>query len=517
MPARAQDGTPESPGATLVELCTQNELDDRTCKSFDSGSVLFAQACAQLPLPPQACANVTDGRVVDRTLIEEYERTWVARALRLQSKLDDDEPLRNVLLAHTHNSSNSTANSPSLSNVDPNQRYSIGDQMRMGIRGIELDLHWVANPAGTAETGGKAVVLCHGRSEEVGALTVHLGCSVDRLLAEGLVEIRDFLRGPGNEEEVVLLYLENQMENDPLAHEQAASVVQSVLGDLVYRPPAGQPCAPMPLDRSRADVRATGARVVIVGNCGPSSWGSWVFERGPGWDERGVGAGYPSFPACTADRAERQYDAKWIRMYEDSTWLSAMVSGPSPGITPETTRAMVRCGVDMIGFDRLEPFDGRLEALVWSWAPDEPSTDPAKRCVAWGTDARFRAAQCEQVRAYACRTGAGDWVVPADRGPWSNGFRACERIAAQFAVPPTGWQNERLRSAAPPGTELWLDYQSLAATGSWVPGASAAPAGPMADSPGSALPATGGSSLAMPALMLAAAGVGITAMRRGSR
>jgi hypothetical protein len=381
----------------------------------------------------------------------------VARALRLQSRFDDAEPLRNVLLPHTHNSSNATAYAPSLSNIDPNQRYGIEDQMRMGIRGIELDLHWVAHPTGTPETGGKAAVLCHGRSERVGLLTVHLGCSVDRLFADGLVEVRDFLRRPGNEDEVVLLYLENQLDDDPVAHEQAAAVLESVLGDLVYRPPAGQPCAPMPLDRSRADIRASGARVLIVGNCGPGTWGSWVFERGPDWDERGVGAGYPGLPACLAERAERDYDGRWIRVYEDSTWLSAMVTGPSPGISPETTRAMVRCGVDMIGFDRLEPFDGRLEALVWSWAPDEPSSDPAKRCTAWGADARFRAAACDQVRRYACRTGAGTWVVPPQRGPWTGGQRACERMGARFAVPATGWQNEQLRAAAPPGVELWLD------------------------------------------------------------
>jgi hypothetical protein len=509
--AHAQED-PAAPGATLVELCTENELEPRTCKSFDSGSLLFAQACGQLPLPPEACANVTDGRTIDRGLIDAYEQSWAWRALRLQTGLDDHEPLRNVLMPHTHNSSNSTANAPSLSNIDPNQRYSIEDQLRMGIRGIELDLHWAPHPSGTAATGGKAVVLCHGRTEGVGPLTIHLGCSVDRLFAEGLVEIRRFLDAPGNEDEVVLLYLENQMDGDPIAHEQAGAILEEELGDLVARPPAAETCVPMPLDSSRADLRSAGHRVLIVGNCGPGSWDDLVHERGPDWDEGGDGSGYPEFPACIAERDEREYDAKWIRVYEDSTWLSAMVGGATPPVTPAETRSMVRCGVDMVGFDRLEPNDGRLEALVWSWAPDEPVLDAGKRCVAWGDDARFRAADCGETRGYACRTSAGDWVVPPERGPWRNGFAACEGVDAHYAVPPTGWQNEQLRIAAGAPTELWLDYQSIEVQGAWVVAAQSAPVAARSAGPGT-LPATGGSGAVGPAAVLALAGVAALALR----
>jgi hypothetical protein len=198
----------------------------------------------------------------------------VHRALRLQSRLDEDQPLRLSLVPHTHNSGNATAYRPTLSTADPNQRYTVFDQLRMGIRGIELDLHWHVHPSGTPETDFKAVVECHGRTEGAGPLVIHLGCTADRLAEEGLAELAAFLAVPGNEREVVLLYLENQLDGDPRAHEQISDAIERHLGDLVARPPAGQPCATLPYDTSRADLLAAGHQVLVVGNCGPASWGT---------------------------------------------------------------------------------------------------------------------------------------------------------------------------------------------------------------------------------------------------
>lgn len=494
-PARAQA---PAPGEALVELCRTSGLGDvpelggRLCASFEAGSTLLAQVCGLLPLPAEACAALTDGNVIDPGQVDAFERSWAWRALRLQDRLDDGVPLRETLWPHTHNSSNSTAYPPSLANVDPNQRYSVTDQLRMGIRAVELDLHWTFNPAGTLETGGKAVVLCHGRTESVGDLRIHLGCSVDRVLADGLRELRSFLRAPGNEDEVVLLYLENQLEDDPLAHRLAAQAIEAELGDLVIRPPAGEPCADLPMDRSVDQLRAgaPGGRILLVGNCGPGAWGTWVHERGDRWDEHGSGGSYPAFPDCLARRGPEEYDQRWTRYYEDSTWLTAITSGPAPRVTVDDVRSMVRCGVDMIGFDRLEPFDGRLEALVWSWAPDEPADDPARRCVGSDGDGRFRMAPCDEVRPYACRTNDGAWVVPPATGPGDPdaAATACAAAGAAPATPPTGWENERLRAAA--GTEpVWLSLRAADVGLAAPPGA--APQGSAPSSPAPP-PAVGG-------------------------
>lgn len=446
------DARADGAASTLAAECVANDGDDRLCASLAAGGVLAESVCEDGGVPADACAALNDEVAVSEARLAEFEAGWVHRALRLQSRLDEHEPLRNTLWPHTHNSANSTAYAPSLSMLDPNQHWSILDQLRMGVRAIELDLH--------PDASRSEVVLCHGRTEGAAPATVHVGCSVDRPLADGLAELRAFLDRPGNEREVVLLYLENQLEGDQALHDQVGAALDAAFGSdavadgsLVARPPSAQPCAPMPLDRSRADLLAAGHRVLIVGNCGPGSWGTWVHERGPDWHERSLGDGFD----CEAerDRTDLDFEADWIRVYEDATWLSAMADGRYRPQTADDVRAMVACGVDMVGFDRLDPADGRLEALVWSWAPDEPRAEPGLDCVAYGADARFRAVDCRERRAFACRTPTGDWVVSERAGRAGQAGAACARLGAVPATPPTGWESARLADAAA-GRELWL-------------------------------------------------------------
>src|SRR5207253_10539144 len=78
-------------------------------------------------------------------------------------------------------------------------------------------------------------------------------------------------------------------------------------------------------------------------------------------------------------------------------------------------------------------------------------------------------------RGYACRTAAGDWVVPEARGPASGAEAACATVDAAPATPPTGWQDERLRVAADGQGELWLSIRNPVAPAP-APAAVAAPA-----------------------------------------
>jgi hypothetical protein len=178
----------------LVTVCSATPLEEvpelgaAGCKFFDSFAVALAGLCGTLA-PHDACTQLTDGRDVDPATIDAFEGGWVQRALRLQSRLDERSPLRLGLFAHTHNAGNSSAYAPSLSIMDPNQRHTILDQLRMGIRAIEVDLHWAPHPSGSLESGGNAVVDCHGTGQGIGPVTIHIGCSVDRLASESLAEI----------------------------------------------------------------------------------------------------------------------------------------------------------------------------------------------------------------------------------------------------------------------------------------------------------------------------------------
>jgi hypothetical protein len=142
-----------------------------------------------------------------------------------------------------------------------------------------------------------------------------------------------------------------------------------------------------------------------------------------------------------------------------------MVDGSrqAASIDPAEARRMVRCGVDMIGFDQLHPFDPRLDALVWSWAPNEPATTASGLCAHAGPDGRFRSGDCGVSRPFACVSALGVWSVAGPAGPWTDGSAACVAAGASFSLPKSGFEDELLKAAAP-GGDVWLDYRVLGTT-----------------------------------------------------
>ncbi|MGH9086103.1 MAG: hypothetical protein ACRDYW_11675, partial [Acidimicrobiales bacterium] len=410
-PAAAEDG------GDLVEACEPltavPEAGPRACKSLEAGTWLAAQSCRRVAgLEEEVCPTV-DGRPVHEAALRAVEAGWLGRALALQRRLDVDVPLAQVLFPHTHNSANSAAYAPTVSTLDANQVLTLTDQLRLGMRAIEIDVHWTPGPSGDPTQGMRAAVQCHGEPVATPAGVVHAGCSVDTLLVDLLQEVRTWLDQPANDGEVVLLYLENALDGDEAAHAAAVAAIDSTLGQLVARPSEGAGCQSLPVERSKHDLLDAGTPVLITGNCGPGGWNDRVFDRYPSWDE----AGGSTFD-CEAERGALDFDSILVRRYEDSTWLSAMAGSGSHRDAP-TIAEMVRCGVNLVGFDQLHPGDDRLPGLVWSWRAEEPAPSAAGQCAALGTDGRFFADGCSVPHPVACRTVDGSWAVTADAVSWS--------------------------------------------------------------------------------------------------
>lgn len=461
---------PTQPNAReLVDACYEQVgaapvVGHGLCRGIEQLDRDLAQACRSprpaVPTPEELCSAI-DGRVYSEAAMATYEASWVHRALRLQGHLDDTVPLFDALIPATHNSFNTASQPPTLSGLDHNQVASLTDQLRMDMRGIELDVHWAPSASGDLADGMRAPVVCHAEPIDMAFTTVHAGCTTERDLRDALGELREWLADPDNANEFLLLYLENALDGDPAAHAAAADAIGDTLGTLVYRPATG--CATMPTSLSKSGIRATGARVLIVGNCGPGAWGSWVHDRGVG-------------PVWNEDKSEDGDDfvcpgggfgSVFQRFYEDSTWLSDTVEpmglGSSGQITAAETAAMVECGVNLFGFDQLLPADARLASLVWSWAPDQPSTGTAAQR---GADGRFRSADPTDSAPYLCTNGAGSWAVTPTAGPWSLGDAACSTefgSAFSLGVPVTAAQNAAITTTA----GVWLDYAVVG--GEWTP------------------------------------------------
>jgi hypothetical protein len=132
---------------------------------------------------------------------------------------------------------------------------------------------------------------------------------------------------------------------------------------------------------------------------------------------------------------------------------------------------MVRCGVNMPGFDNLQPFDPRLRELVWSWAVDEPAASTNDSC-GYSGPGGFRSDSCGNHRRYACAMANGTWAASKHSGPWRKGADRCSKVGGSFSVPKNGFEFERLKQAQG-SLELWLDYRHNSFTGGWTPEASA--------------------------------------------
>ena len=400
-------------------------------------------------LPEEQCATPVTPRVSKR-LIREYEDSWLHRTLSFQYELAAPLPLVNAPWIGTHNSFNSASEPFTVSGMDSNQQVSLTDQLRMDVRSLELDAHYVPGAG-----GGRTPVLCHGR----GSGELHAGCTTERPMAERIDEIAGWLeRHP---RQVLLLYVEDHLEGVE-GHDAAARILRDRLGSMIYAPGGdGAACREMPLDLSVARVRRGGAQVILLGSCGEGAqWRQLSFgdaERRA--NETGGDTAFGPYPSCDPARSQAFYDQRFVRYFEDSTGLSAgtaFAAGepPQEGLTPEKTAAMIRCGVDLFGFDQLLPDDGRLAALAWSWAPDEPRPG-AGRCVVIGADARFRAERCKDRHAFACRDAAGRWSVDRKVARQKARRRKAARRKARrsrcrgatFAVPRRGVEAQRLADA----------------------------------------------------------------------
>jgi len=454
-------GASTATAAPLDDACAQVSPTAVPCTGQDKLAEAAAAECRRLGLPDSACV-LPLGHAVTAAARDAYLRSWTHRAAQFQYALGGPLPLVQAQWLGTHNSFNSVNDTPTVSHTDSNQQLSLSQQLDVDIRSLELDVHWVPSlDAG----GAKSVVVCHGRGPD----EAHLGCTNERLLADVLPEIASWLNAQGHGDQVVLLYVEDEL-GDPAGYAETVKQLDAKLrrpdgSSLIYRPdparktPAG--CVNMPLDVSRDAIRLAGSQVMLVGNC-RSGWASDVF----GWDATHVESGstpaYKPFPACDATYARATYDTKLVRYYEDSTFVARAIdptaspaAAAADRLSPEKVAAMTRCGVNLFGFDQLLPDDGRIDATIWSWAPGEPNAS-AGNCTVQRGDGRWATRPCETSRRAACRASDGRWIPTPGAVAWADAASACRAQGAVLGLPRTGYENSLLREAAG-ADEVWLN------------------------------------------------------------
>ncbi|MCW3041364.1 MAG: conserved hypothetical secreted protein, partial [Solirubrobacterales bacterium] len=318
-PAAAQ-----SPSAPTASTCGVLSPIAAPCTLIGKAADAAAAACRRAGVPDDRC-TLPLSHEVTASARRAYLASPVHRNAVFQYALGDALPLGQASFLGTHNSFNSANASFTLSHSDSNQQLSLSQQLDVDIRALELDLHFLPRPAAP---GGREVVVCHGQ----GPAQLDAGCTSEPEFSVVLPEIADWLNAPAHRDEVVLLYLEDELKNTA-AYTSAVATLDRVLrrpdgSSLVFRPdPAtrnAKGCSPLPLDVTRAQIRSSGARVILVGNCA-GGWASDVFDWSGTHVESGDTSKYRGFPACDGSYDRATYAAKLVRYYEDSTLVATVV------------------------------------------------------------------------------------------------------------------------------------------------------------------------------------------------
>lgn len=462
----SQDAWAASEGGPLTQRCRGIDEELRgPCRGVEQLVTAASANCRYLGVASEEDCTLPFAPRVMRSAVEAYRGSWVHRALGLQYALGSDVGLRNAPWVGTHNTFNSVAEmGPTLSDTDANQQLSIADQLRLDVRSIELDVHWF--PGLRSASLARRPVVCH-------AFGNHGGCTIEKPLGSVLSQIASWLRRPHHRDQVLLLYVQDQLDN-ATGYNKAVAVVKARLGNLVYRP-SGPGCTPLPLGLTRDQVLEAGGQVVIVSGCGEgSAWPGVVFD----WSARKETRphNFTDFPVCGTDWDRATFDSTLIRYFEDSTALTANAATlgadeNDDGITPMTAAQMARCGVDLTGMDQLLPDDGRLEALVWSWAPRQPRRGACavQRVNERWPFGRWFSRPCAERHRPACRAAADQWLVAAGAVPERAADPRCRAEDARHAVPRTGYEAQQLRLAmARAGVHrVWLGYRREG--GTWEP------------------------------------------------
>jgi len=374
--------------------------------------------------------------------IKDFQNSWAGKALAQQRNLDVNSPLADNSILGTHNSYNSEAYRTAVAYIDPQQKHSIYDQLRLGARFIELDAHWTAHTHGWPWQWGTDLLLCHsGIGAEMGDL--HVGCSLtDRFVKDGLQEVRNWLNE--NPNEVIILYFEDHTDGH---HQELLNLINDKLSGKVY---ASNGCKSVPNTLTKAQVRAAGKQVVL-------------------WKDGG----------CSDNAGMKNLAFTGLgdisRTWEDRTAVGAIGAFFSGGSVKnidagDVTQAF-KNGVNIVNLDDMTHNDGRIEAAIWSWDRNEPNNWGGNQDCAlqWG-NGRWDDAGCTAVHHFACQNNSdGSWNVSTYAGQWNGGAQACAQLGNyRFAAPTNSQDNEALKAAKGGISHVWLNASDRQSEGTWV-------------------------------------------------
>ncbi len=359
--------------------------------------------------------------------------SWESKTLRLQGQIDLHTPMSKNNILGSHNSYNSQeyANDGYLRYIDPQQKHTIKEQLQLGARFIELDLHWKFNWSDWRYH----LLLCHGGV-----------CSGnDKFFHEGLEEMKQWLQSAESKDQVVILYIEDHASDH---HGTMYQELMSKIGAYVYK---SNGCQSIPSSLSKAQVLNAGSKVVV-------------------WKDGG----------CSGDSNMKNTAFTGLgsidRVWEDRTVIGAVFDNAGDGLIDATdVTEMFKLGRNIVNLDDFT-YDNRQTAAIWSWNTNEPNNANNEDCAVMIASGRWNDISCtnNSPRPYACnQAGTENWnITIADTGTYSGGEAACNNLGTSwhFKTPTNSKYNNAVHIAANNAgyNSVWLAITDANNEGDWT-------------------------------------------------
>jgi len=407
--------------------------------------------------------------------------TWLQEVMYSQIHLQDDVPLNWRTTLGTHNTYNALpygyglpqdyldalvkAINPNWQVVIANQEVSMTDQLNIGIRFMELDVHWIADALRLCHAGGVHLEKFDELIEYLENITGQviyfdsetLGCwNWSREFNLGLTEINNWLQVPENRNEFLVLYTDYQ--DDLLNWGKGPLVIGNyteIFGDSIFTQQEWQALYPDGSWPTSHELIGMGKRVIIcASDFGDQDPDNVLFDRDNCWQENSQSdtTGYPN---CTeSGYAPGPNTGLMSLVRDDALYYGPFWNGSDGGrLNASTIPPLAKCAFSFINPDELDPDTAAY--VIWSWDQNQPAqiVDNVKYCTklkGTGSVGRWATALCSEKHYSAClREGQNpydhkaQWALSTSKTEWGSGSKVCPS-GFTFEYPRNGWTNQNI-------------------------------------------------------------------------
>ncbi|KAJ0404860.1 hypothetical protein ATCC90586_007810 [Pythium insidiosum] len=439
---------------------------------------------------------------------------WLQHALALQRRLAYRRNFCHARLPGTHNSAINMADGYGIEDhvfqgylqyfswfkqgmeVHTNdQLFSLTDQLQMGVRFIELDVHWFDNDLRIAHCGGFHSSLLDNMISVFNQIAKWLGTNIEwdsqtigckpslssipsseqRPLKEALEELAKWLHAPENEKEFLLVFFDDE------TNLYKWKKVRTLISHLRDYFPDNEILLPSDLVKAKGwpsfeELLAVGKRVIFMSGSDYSPRGDdllFVKDAICNWTEPSLP--FEPYPECDfpRDRVGPLSHQEWILRPETSEIVYGFLNadghlGDNTYILNETTiPPMAECGVNIPSPDNITP--RRMEAMVW--AVDKQQQLTPGKCVALKRgSAHWTSVDCEEdgiVALCAPKDRYSDWILTPATMKESAAKRACAELGPEmvYQAPTNGYENKLvaalLEQAGPTVKGVWIEAKDF--------------------------------------------------------